>query len=116
MRQDAVQALQSKSCGLGSISREKEIHLPARVKNRFPLILPLSSELAGMLKMRFQHEKPDFVMTNFRKEWEKACVKVGQGQIEAGKDVGKKKWYQYKGLIPYHFRRSAARNPDRRWR
>ena len=90
---------------------EKEIHLPARaVKNRFPLILPLSSELAGMLKKLFRDEKPVFDTTNFRKAWEKACVKVGQGQIEARKDAGKKKWYQYKGLIPYDFRRSAARN------
>jgi integrase len=90
---------------------DKEIHLPARaVKNRYPLILPLSNELVGMLKKLFQDEKPVFDMTNFRKAWEKACVKVGQGQIVARKEVGKKKWYQYKGLIPYDFRRSAARN------
>jgi integrase len=45
-----------------------------------------------------------FDTTNFRKEWNKACVKVGLGR-ETGK-----KWYQYAGLIPHDFRRSAVRN------
>lgn len=43
-------------------------------------------------------------MTNFRREWNKACVKVGLGQ-KTGEE-----WYKYEGLIPHDFRRSAARN------
>jgi integrase len=43
-------------------------------------------------------------MTNFRKEWNKACVKVG-----LGKKTGNA-WYEYDGLIPHDFRRSSVRN------
>lgn len=45
-----------------------------------------------------------FDTTNFRREWIKACVKLG-----LGKKTGEK-WHQYEGLIPHDFRRSAARN------
>jgi hypothetical protein len=65
----------------------KDIHLPASaVENRYPPSLPLSSELVGMLKKLLQDEKPVFDTTNFRKAREKACVKVGQGQIVARKE------------------------------
>jgi integrase len=43
-------------------------------------------------------------MKNFRSEWFKACVK-----IEMGEKTGPE-WYQYKGLTPRDFRRSAVRN------
>ncbi len=82
-----------------------EVHLPAGViKNRKPLALPLSPELVAMLKRMFRKDGPVFDTTNFRKEWNRACVKVG-----FGKQTGKK-WFQYEGLIPHDFRRSAVRN------
>lgn len=82
----------------------KEICFPTGVlKNKKPLIVPLSGELVGMLKKRFRGG-PVFDMTNFRREWNKACVKVGLGQ-KTGEE-----WYKYEGLIPHDFRRSAARN------
>jgi integrase len=84
---------------------KSEVHLPAGViKNRKPLALPLSPELVGMLKKLFHTDGPVFDTTNFRKEWNKACVKLG-----LGKQTGKK-WFQYEGLIPHDFRRSAVRN------
>ena len=84
---------------------KSEIHLPAGiVKNRKPLALPMSAELTGMLKKLFRTAGPVFDTTNFRKEWNRACVAVG-----LGKQTGKQ-WFQYSGLIPHDFRRSAVRN------
>lgn len=81
---------------------------PGVTKNGEALTLPLSAELAGMLRKMFRTDsKPVFDATNFRKEWNKACVKVG-----LGKQTGKK-WYQYSGLIPHDLRRSAVRNSVR---
>src|SRR2546429_6128309 len=40
----------------------------------------------------------------FRRAWIKACVKCGLGEKTG------KAWYQYKGLVPHDFRRSAVRN------
>ncbi len=57
-----------------------------------------------MLKKLFRKKGPAFDTTNFRKEWNKACVKVGLGR-KTGKE-----WYKYEGLAPRDFRRSAVRN------
>jgi integrase len=85
------------------------IEVPSGVtKNGEALTLPMSTELVGMLKKMFRSDsKPVFDATNFRREWNKACVKVG-----LGKPMGKK-WYQYSGLIPHDLRRSAVRNSIR---
>jgi integrase len=84
---------------------KREMNLPAGIiKNRKALALPLSTELVGMLKKLFQKDGAVFDTTNFRKEWNKACVKLG-----LGKKTGEE-WYQYEGLIPHDFRRSAVRN------
>ncbi|PYT68368.1 MAG: hypothetical protein DMG40_00095 [Acidobacteria bacterium] len=84
---------------------KSEIHMPPGViKNRKPLILPLSKELTVMLKKLFRKDGPVFDTTNFRREWIKACVK-----LSLGKKTGEE-WHQYEGLIPHDFRRSAARN------
>jgi integrase len=85
--------------------RKREVSLPAGIiKNRKPLIVPLSVELAAMLKKEFQTNGPVFDLKNFRREWFKACVKIGLGE-KTGPE-----WYQYKGLTPHDFRRSAVRN------
>jgi integrase len=77
---------------------------PGIVKNRKPLIVPLSDELVAMLKKKFQGVGPVFEVENFRREWNKACVKCGLGEKTG------QAWYQYKGLVPHDFRRSAVRN------
>jgi integrase len=74
------------------------------VKNRKSLALPISAELAGMLRKKFLTAGPVFDTTNFRKEWNKACVKLG-----LGKQTGEE-WFHYSGLIPHDFRRFAVRN------
>ena len=74
------------------------------MKNRKPLTLPMSAELVSMLRKLFRNDGQVFDRTNFRKEWITACVKVG-----LGKQTGEH-WYQYEGLIPHDFRRSAVRN------
>lgn len=84
---------------------KSEIYLPPGViKNRKPLVLPLSKELTGMLKKLFRKYGAVFDTRNFRREWIKACVKLG-----LGKKTGEE-WHQYEGLIPHDFRRSAVRN------
>ena len=84
---------------------EKEISIPPGVvKNRKPLIVPLSDELVAMLKKKFRGKGPVFETRNFRREWNKACVKCGLGE-KTGKE-----WFRYKGLVPHDFRRSAVRN------
>ena len=40
---------------------------PRVIKNRKPLILPLSKELTGMLKKLFHKDCPVFDTTNFRR-------------------------------------------------
>jgi integrase len=82
-----------------------EMNLPAGIiKNRKPLTLTLTAELVGMLGKLFRREGPVFDITNFRREWITACVKVG-----LGKKTGKG-WYAYEGLNPHDFRRSAVKN------
>jgi len=84
---------------------KREVTLPPGiVKNRKPLILPLSCELVAMLKGKFQTSGPLFNMKNFKREWIKGCVKIGVGE-KTGPE-----WYQYKGLTPHDLRRSAVRN------
>jgi integrase len=87
-----------------NLARQEVSLPPGIVKNRKPLTLPLSVELVGMLKKKFQTNGSVFAMQNFRREWFKACVKIGVGE-KAGPE-----WYQYKGLTPHDFRRSAVRN------
>jgi integrase len=85
--------------------RKREVSLPPGIiKNRKPLIVPLPVELAAMLKEEIQTDGPVFDLKNFRREWFKACVKIGLGE-KTGPE-----WYQYKGLTPHDFRRSAVRN------
>src|SRR6267378_1007443 len=62
------------------------------------------NELTGMLKKLFRKDGPVFDTTNFRREWIKACVKLGLGKMTG------EEWHQYGGLIPHDFRRSAVRN------
>ena len=90
---------------------ERIIEIPAGVtKNDDPLTLPLSNNLVALLKKLFRDEKPVFDSTNFRKEWESACVKIGKGSVMVRRTTKNKKWYQYTGLIPHDLRRSAVRN------
>ena len=84
---------------------EQEIIFPSGIlKNRKPLIAPLSDELTSMLRKKFQGKGPVFETRNFRREWNKECVKCGLGEKTD------KAWFEYKGLVPHDFRRSAVRN------
>jgi integrase len=84
---------------------EQEISLPPGIiKNRKPLIVPLSDELTAILKKKFRGHGTVFETKNFRREWIKACVKCGLGEKTG------EAWYQYTGLVPHDFRRSAVRN------
>jgi integrase len=84
---------------------DQEISLPPGVvKNRKPLIVPLADELTAMLKKKFRGHGAVFTTKNFRRAWIKACVKCGLGE-----KTGRAR-YQYRGLVPNDFRRSAVRN------
>jgi len=93
---------------------------PGVTKNKAALTLPLSGELVAMLKtLPSTPGNPVFDAENFRKEWEKACVAIGKGEIVAMKTPvknpkqGEKQWHywgKYKGLLPHDLRRSAVRN------
>jgi integrase len=48
--------------------------------------------------------RSEALVKTFRREWIKAYVKCGLGEKTG------KAWYQYKGLVPHDFRRSAVRN------
>jgi integrase len=83
---------------------KREVSLPPGIaKNRKPLTFSLSVELVAMLKKKFQTNGPVFDMKNFRREWFKTRVKIGVGE-KTGPGS-----YQYKGLTPHDFRRSAVR-------
>jgi integrase len=95
--------------------REEVIEIPEGVvKNDDPLTLPIDPELLPMLKKLFRKTgAPVFDDKNFRKEWEKACVKVGFGVITTMKSLKGYTFHKYEGLIPHDFRRSAIRNMKR---
>jgi site-specific recombinase XerD len=57
-----------------------------------------------MLKKKFRGHGTVFEMKNFRRDGIKACVKCGLGEKTG------KAWYQYKGLVPHDFWRSAVCN------
>jgi integrase len=57
-----------------------------------------------MLKKLFRKDGPVFDTANFRREWIKACVKLG-----LGKKTGEEK-DRCEDLTPHDFRRSAIRN------
>jgi len=64
---------------------EQEISLPSGiVKNRKPLIVPLSDELTAMLKKKFRGHGTVFETKNFRREWIKACVKCVDSEKRQG--------------------------------
>jgi hypothetical protein len=59
---------------------------------------PLSDELISMLKKQFrQDDAPVFDTTNFRKEFQKACVAVGLGKITKMVSARGYKWEKYEG-------------------
>jgi integrase len=87
----------------GSCSRSAGKPAAGVVKNRKPLIVPLS-ELTAMLKKKFPGYGTVFPTKNFRREWIKACVKCGLGEKKG------KAQHQYRSLVPHDFRRSAVRN------
>jgi integrase len=95
--------------------REEVIEIPEGVvKNDDPLTLPIDPELLPMLKKLFRKAgAPVFDDKNFRKEWEKACVKVGFGVIIKHKSIKGYTVKRYEGLTPHDFRRSAIRNMKR---
>jgi integrase len=81
---------------------EPEIWLPAMVvKHRKPFKVPLSAELAGMLRKQFQVAGQVFCSTDLRKAWHKACVAVGFGTMTGE---------NYSGLLIHDLRRSGVRN------
>lgn len=63
--------------------KEGIIEIPEEItKTGEPQTLPLSDELINMLKKQFrQDDAPVFDTTNFRKEFQRACVAAGLGKI-----------------------------------
>jgi integrase len=100
----------------------KEITLgAAQTKNGEPRIAPLTDEMASMLGKMFRSSGRVFSERNFRKEWEKACVKVGLGAWTCNTcnttsahmhcpTCKKRVRCGYSGLKFHDFRRSAVRN------
>jgi integrase len=93
----------------------------AQTKNGEPRIAPLTDELASMLGKMFRSSGTVFSVRNFRKEWEKACVKIGLGAwtCKACETTSprmhcpkckKRRRCTYSGLKFHDFRRSAVRN------
>jgi len=85
-----------------------EITIPqGLMKNKDPWSIPLAGPLEGIsktLREGLHHvDMPVFDATNFRREWNQACTKLGLGVYD--KQSGR-----YHGLHPHDFRRSAARN------
>src|SRR5215472_16467362 len=65
------------------------------------LLIPKPAEVSAN---NSQADERLFNMKNFRREWIKACVKLKFG-VKTGPES-----YEYEGLIPHDFRRSAVRN------
>jgi integrase len=64
-----------------------------------------------MLKKQFrQDDVPVFDTTNFRKEFQQACVVAGLGKITKMVSAKGYKWEKYEGVTPHDFRRSGIRN------
>jgi integrase len=51
-----------------------------------------------------------FDTTNFRKEFQRACVAAGLGKITKMVSAKGNKWEKYEGVTPHDFRRSGIRN------
>jgi integrase len=92
--------------------KEGIIEIPKEVtKTGEAQSLPLSDELINMLKKQFrQDDAPVFDTTNFRKEFQQACVAAGLGKITKMVSPKGHKWEKYEGVIPHDFRRSGIRN------
>jgi integrase len=73
---------------------------------KIPLLLPLPSDLADVLRADQHRSGPVFDATNLVKAFRKACVAVGLGKWRDPKsrDAG------YDGLTLHDLRRSGARN------
>jgi hypothetical protein len=69
------------------------------VKHRKPFKVPLSAELAGMLRKQFQVAGQVFCSTDLRKAWHKACAAVSDRPGE-----------NYGGLLIHDRRRPGVRN------
>jgi integrase len=92
--------------------KEGIIEIPEEItKTGEPQALPLSDELISMLKKQFrQDDAPVFDTTNFRKEFQGACVAAGLGKITKMVSAKGYTWEKYEGVTPHDFRRSGIRN------
>ncbi len=92
--------------------REGVVEIPKEItKTGEAQTLPLSDELIKMLKTQFrQDDAPVFDTTNFRKQFQRACVAAGLGKITKMVSAKGNKWDKYEGVTPHDFRRSGIRN------
>ena len=92
--------------------KERIVEIPEEItKTGEAQTLPLSDELINMLKKQFrQDDAPVFDTTNFRKEFQKACVAARLGKITKMVSAKGYKWERYEGVTPHDFRRSGIRN------
>lgn len=92
--------------------KEGVVEIPEEItKTGEPQTLPLSDELIHLLKKQFrQDDAPVFDTTNFRKEFQGACVAAGLGKLTKVVSAKGYKWEKYEGVTPHDLRRSAVRN------
>jgi integrase len=92
--------------------KEGIIEIPEEItKTGEAQTLALSDELINMLEKHFrQDDAPVFDTTNFRKEFQQACVAAGLGKITKMVSAKGYKWEKYEGVTPHDFRRSGIRN------